>query len=83
MKTATATEFLASAADALKWVEAGEVVEIQREGVAIARLVPKQAAVLPTNGQSQQVDWSKSAAFTRNRTGERVLTDEEVKSLLG
>jgi antitoxin (DNA-binding transcriptional repressor) of toxin-antitoxin stability system len=50
MKTATATEFLASAADALKWVEAGEVVEIQREGVAIARLVPKQAAVLPGTG---------------------------------
>ena len=61
----------------LAWIKAGEEIFITQRGKTIARLVPE------TNSPKQRkVDWSKSAAFLRDRTGERVLTAEETASVL-
>ena len=82
MKTATVSEYLERSADVLQWVEAGEEVEISRDGVVVARLVPEKRAVAEEANGSHEGDRSKSAAFTRDRTGEHI-THEEVMSLLG
>ncbi len=83
MKQVTEAEMLAGPAEVLKWVKAGEEVEISQDGVVTAHLVPvKRVMVKDTNG-SRAVDWSNSEAFTRDRSKEHFFTDEEVRSLLG
>jgi antitoxin (DNA-binding transcriptional repressor) of toxin-antitoxin stability system len=82
MRTATVSEYLENSADVLKWVEDGEVVQISRDGVVVAKLMPVRSVVAENANGSHEVDWSQSAAF-RDRTGEHIFTDEEVRSLLG
>lgn len=76
MKTATVRELRNRYTTVLKWIEAGEEVAISRRGVIIARLVPEK------HQQTDKVDWAQSAAFRRDRSGERVLTAEETAALL-
>lgn len=76
MKTATVRELRNRYLTVLKWIEAGEEVAISRRGVIIARLVPEKQQ------QTDRVDWAQSAAFRRDRTGERVLTAKESAVLL-
>ncbi len=71
MRTATVRDLRNHYADLLKWIEAGEEIIITRRGKNIARLVPEN------DRADDFVDWSKSAAFTRDRTNERMLTEEE------
>lgn len=66
MKTATV----------LKWIDAGEEVAISRRGVVIARLVPEKAQA------SHRVDWTKSAAFRRDKSKRRMLTAEESAAII-
>lgn len=83
MKTATVEDLSQHAADLLRWVEAGEEVNISRLGAVIARLVPpareESAGEKSPDGR---VDWTQSAAFRRDRTGERVLSAEESLALV-
>ena len=76
MRTATVRELRNRYLTVLKWIEAGEEVAISRRGVIIARLVPEKQQ------QTDRVDWAQSAAFRRDRTGERVLTAKESAGLL-
>jgi prevent-host-death family protein len=70
MRTATIRDLRNHYADLLKWIEAGEEISITRRGKPIARLVPETVP-------DDFVDWSKSAAFTRDRTNETMLTEEQ------
>ena len=81
MKTATVEDLAQRAADVLAWVEAGEEVAIHRSGSVVARLVPPTGAPAeePPAGR---VDWTQSAAFRRDRTGERILSAEESLALI-
>lgn len=76
MKTATVRELRNSYTSVLKWIEAGEEVKISKRGKIIARLVPEKPK------QAEKVDWTTSAAFRRDRSGERILTAEESAALL-
>ena len=76
MRTATVRDLRNRYSAVLKWIEAGEEVSITRRGVIIARLVPE------VRRSSESVDWEQSAAFRRNRQGERTLTEEESRRLL-
>ena len=79
MKTATVEDLSHRAADLLRWVEAGEEVAISRLGAVVARLVPaapEQATPV------DPVDWTQSAAFLRDRTGERMMSAEESLALI-
>ncbi|MBV9659274.1 MAG: type II toxin-antitoxin system Phd/YefM family antitoxin [Verrucomicrobia bacterium] len=76
MKTATVRELRNHYSAVLKWIEAGEEVAISKRGVVIARLVPEKRRT------AGRVDWTKSAAFRRDRSGERILSVEESAALL-
>jgi antitoxin (DNA-binding transcriptional repressor) of toxin-antitoxin stability system len=76
MRTATVRDLRNRYSAVLKWIEAGEEVSITRRGVIIARLVPE------VRRSSESVDWEHSAAFRRNRQGERTLTEEESRRLV-
>ncbi len=75
MKTATVRELRNNYRHVLEWVEAGEEVTISRRGKIIARLVPEKP-------KARKVDWTKSAAFTMDRTGFPILTAEESADIL-
>lgn len=68
MKTATAHDLLTRLPTILAWLEAGEEVVVK----------PKVGKPTKATQAEQKVDWSKSAAFRRDRTGERVLTQQEL-----
>jgi antitoxin (DNA-binding transcriptional repressor) of toxin-antitoxin stability system len=76
MKTATVRELRNRYTTVLKWIDAGEQVAISKRGVIIARLVPEKV------WSSKGVDWTTSAAFRRDRSGERVLSATETAALL-
>lgn len=80
MKTATVEDLSQNAADLLRGVEAGEEVTIRRQETVVARLLPprREQTLLPAG----RVDWTQSAAFLRDRTGERVLSAEESLALI-
>ena len=59
MKTTTVRELRNNYARVLKWVSAGEEVEVTRRGKAVAKVVPV-AAINPS-----RVDWKESAALAR------------------
>lgn len=71
MKTATVRDLRNQYTRLLSWIGAGEEIVITQRGKAIARLVPEHDAT------SVKVDWSKSPAVNRDRTGARVLSAEE------
>ena len=76
MKTATVRDLRNHYTQLLSWIAAGEEILITQRGKTIARLSPEPGA---TNAA---VDWSQSAAVTRNRTNERVLSAAESAQLL-
>lgn len=75
MKTATVRELRNDYAKLLRRVEAGEEIVITRRGQSVARLVPEKR-------RTQKVDWTKSAAFQRDRSKERKMTAKEFKEFM-
>ncbi len=75
MKTATVRQLRNQYREVLGWVEAGEVVKISVRGKVVARLIPERP-------RPKKVDWSKSAAATRDRSNWPKLTAKEVLSLI-
>ena len=71
MKTATVRDLRNRYTSLLSWIGAGEEIVITRRGKAIARLIPEQDA------SNRKVDWSKSPAVMRDRSGSRVLPAAE------
>ncbi|HEX4141571.1 MAG TPA: type II toxin-antitoxin system prevent-host-death family antitoxin [Candidatus Methylacidiphilales bacterium] len=74
MKTATMRQLRNESRAVIGWVEAGEEVQITKRGKIIARLVPEKP-------QPQKVDWTKSAAFTMDRSKMRKISAKEMKAL--
>jgi antitoxin (DNA-binding transcriptional repressor) of toxin-antitoxin stability system len=71
MKTVTAWDLQTRLPTILAWLEAGEEVIVKPKTV-------KQAESPPVE---QKVDWSQSAAFQRDRTGEPVLSQQDLDEL--
>ena len=70
MKTATIEDLQHRLATVFSWLEAGEDV------------VVKSAATKPVAPFAPaKVDWTKSAAFQRDRTGEPVLSQQDLDEL--
>lgn len=76
MKTATVRDLRNRYTSLLNWIGAGEEIVITQRGRPIARLVPEQE---PTG---RKVDWSRSPAVRRERTGSRVLTAAESQEII-
>jgi prevent-host-death family protein len=76
MKTASVRDLRNQYTNVLRWISAGEEVLITRRGRPIARLVPEKGQSLAT------VDWSKSPAVNRDRSGARVLTAAKSRELV-
>ena len=76
MKTATVRDLRNHYTKLLAWIAAGEEIIITQRGKSIARLVPERGA------DSAKVDWSRSAAVTRDRSGEKVLSAAESARLI-
>lgn len=74
MKTATVRELRNNYARVLKWVSAGQEVQVTRRGKVVARVVP------PT-GKDSKVDWTRSAAFQTTRS-DRPLSAAQSRRLL-
>lgn len=75
MKTATVRELRNHYADLLRRVKAGEEIAISQRGKIVARLVPDRPAA------PVKVDWANAPEVTRDRSGERMLTDAELEWL--
>jgi prevent-host-death family protein len=75
MKTATVRELRNDYAKLLRRVEAGEEIMIMRRGQRVARLVPEKS-------RAKKVDWTKSAAFQRNRSREKNLSAGRSEEIL-
>lgn len=75
MKTATVRQLRNQYREVIGWVEAGEVVKISRRGKIIARLVPEKS-------RQKRVDWTKSAAFTMDRSKMTFLSAKQVQKLI-
>jgi antitoxin (DNA-binding transcriptional repressor) of toxin-antitoxin stability system len=78
MKTATIHELHANPAELVGWIEAGEEIAISNRGKIIARVVPEPEKPVAIG----TVDWTTSAALTRDRSGERILSAEESRNLI-
>lgn len=76
MKTVTARDLRNTYGKLLDWVEAGEEVVIRRGGRTVARLVPDVAPA------EKRVDWSASAARSRDKAGWPQLGRREVTAVL-
>jgi prevent-host-death family protein len=74
MKTATIRELRNNYNRLLDWVDQGEEVQILKRGKAVARLVPE----VPL--EEKKVDWTKSAAFTMDRSQMPKLTKAQLKT---
>ncbi len=70
VKTVTLNDLQTRLPTVLAWVKRGEDVMVK--GEPVTRLV--------TDAETR-VDWSKSAAFNRDRTGETVLTQQDLDEL--
>lgn len=75
MKTTTVRELRNHYSRVLKWVSLGEEVEVTRRGKVVARVVP-----VPTV-KKRAVDWSQSAALTR-QPWSKTLTAKESSAIL-
>jgi antitoxin (DNA-binding transcriptional repressor) of toxin-antitoxin stability system len=71
MKTVTAWDLQTRLPTILAWLEAGEEVMVKPKPVQQAESPPAE----------QKVDWSQSAAFQRDRTGEPVLCRQDLDEL--
>jgi len=76
MKTATVRDLRNRYTSLLRWIGAGEEIVITQRGKTIARLIPEQ------DQPSQNVDWSRSPAVKRDRSGARRLTATESLGLI-
>lgn len=56
MKTTTVRELRNNYARVLKWVASGQEIQVTRRGKVVAKVVPP-------DGASLKVDWSRSAAL--------------------
>ena len=70
MKTATLNDLQTRLPTVVAWLQSGEDVVVKGEPVAS-----------PALAEEKKVDWSKSAAFRRDRTGETVLTQQDLDEL--
>jgi antitoxin (DNA-binding transcriptional repressor) of toxin-antitoxin stability system len=75
MKTATVRELRNHYTSVMKWIEAGEEVKISKRGKVIARLVPEKPKA------RRKVDWSTSAALTRDKSKWPMITDKQKAAL--
>ncbi len=69
MKTATIHDLQTRLPTILAWLEAGEEVMVK----------PKAATPAPPG--EKKVDWTQSAAFMRDRTGEPLLSQQDLDEL--
>lgn len=76
MKTATVRDLRNHYTKLLAWIAAGEEIIITQRGKSIARLTPERGT------DSSKVDWSGSAAVTRDRSGEKVLSAADSARLI-
>ena len=76
MKTATVRDLRNRYASLMSWIGAGEEIVITRRGKVIARLIPEQ------DQPTQSVDWSKSPAVRRDRSGAHGLTAADSLELI-
>jgi len=76
IRTASVRELRNHYTRLLSWLSSGEEILITQRGKPVARLVPE------TNPAPGKVDWSKSAAVTRDRTSERILSVKESADLI-
>ncbi|MEO6741928.1 MAG: type II toxin-antitoxin system prevent-host-death family antitoxin [Chthoniobacteraceae bacterium] len=76
MKTATVRDLRNHYTKLLAWIAAGEEIIITQRGKSIARLTPERGT------EAAKVDWSRSAAVTRDRSGEKVLSAAESARLI-
>ncbi len=75
MKTATMRQLRNESRAVLAWVEDGEEVQITKRGKIIARLVPDHP-----KPKLKKVDWTKSAAFTMDRSKMTKLTARQLRA---
>ena len=71
MRTATIHDLQTRLSTVLAWVEAGEEVVVKPDAVKAAK---------PPHSEAK-VDWTQSAAFLRDRTGEPVLSAKDLEEL--
>jgi prevent-host-death family protein len=76
MKSATVRDLRNHYSDLMEWIEAGEEIRITRRGKAIARLVPEPGL------SGQQIDWSQSPAFSRDRSETPPIPAETARRLI-
>jgi prevent-host-death family protein len=76
MKTATVRELRNHYTSLLRWVAAGEEVQITQRGVTVARLLPAEP---PT---SATVNWQDSPEVKRNRRRATRLTAAQSSTLI-
>ena len=76
MSTATVRELRNNFPELESRLAAGEEIVITKRGRPVARLTPEPVK------SDRKVDWSKSSALTRDRSGERVMSAKEVASVL-
>jgi prevent-host-death family protein len=75
MKSTTVRELRNNSSRVLKWIAKGEEVEVTRRGKVVAKVIPP-APAYPT-----EVDWTKSAALTR-QAWSKSLTSEQSAAIL-
>lgn len=76
MKSTTVRELRNNYSRVLQWVAKGEIVEVTRRGVVVAKVIP------PTPVKSIKADWSQSAALHR-QTWSTTLTSKQSAAILG
>jgi len=76
-RTATVRDLRNNYTTLLAWLEAGENILITRRGKLLARLTPEKKEPL-----QKKIDWTKSAALTRDHSGEQILNAQEIATLL-
>jgi antitoxin (DNA-binding transcriptional repressor) of toxin-antitoxin stability system len=77
VKTATVRDLRNHYKALLTWIEAGEEILITRKGQSLARLIPEKKSP-----QHKKLDWTQSAAFSIDHSGEKILTAKESSALL-
>lgn len=70
MKTATLNDLETRLPTVLGWLKGGEDVMVKGEPLT-----------QPMPAEQAKVDWTKSAAFNRDRTGETMLTQKDLDEL--
>jgi len=76
MRTATVRDLRNHYTSLLSWVSAGEEIIITQRGKPVARLIPERPE------EPKNVNWAEAPEITRDRTGERILSAEEVSELI-